>query len=172
LIAGAQNQAWTATDINGNTVDIAALVNSGKTVLVDISAHWCGPCWAWHNTHIMNKLYHDFGPEGTGDLEIIWVDGDAASSMALLQGGSGSQGDWLADMPFTAIGPNGQGNTLANILTGNGAANVLDGGTGNDTLAGGGGNDTYVAGRCHFRHYSDPFITILKSVLFMEVDKL
>lgn|GEM_PF-1603009 len=115
LIAGAQNQAWTATDINGNTVDIAALVNSGKTVLVDISAHWCGPCWAWHNTHIMNKLYHDFGPEGTGDLEIIWVDGDAASSMALLQGGSGSQGDWLADMPFTAIGPNGQGNTLANI---------------------------------------------------------
>lgn len=115
LLVSAQNQAWTATDINGNTVDIAAIVNSGKTVLVDISAHWCGPCWAWHNSHIMNKLYHEFGPEGTGDLEIIWVDGDPASSMALLQGGSGSQGDWLADMPFTAIGPNGQGNTLANI---------------------------------------------------------
>ena len=38
---------------------------------------------------------------------------------------------------------NGNGNTLANVITGNSAANVLDGGAGADSLAGGGGNDTY-----------------------------
>ncbi len=38
---------------------------------------------------------------------------------------------------------NGQGNNLANSLSGNGGANVLDGGAGADTLNGGHGNDVY-----------------------------
>lgn len=115
LLAGAQNQNWTATDIAGNTISIQDYLNDGKTVLVDISAHWCGPCWAWHNGGIMEKLYHEFGPEGTNDLVIIWVDGDAASSMTLLNGGSGSQGNWVTGTPYPIIGPNGEGNALADI---------------------------------------------------------
>lgn len=115
LAASAQNQSWTATDINGNEVSIAALLDEGKTVLVDISAYWCGPCWAWHNSGIMEKVYHEFGPEGTNDLTIIWVDGDAATTLALLNGGAGSQGDWVTGTPYPIIGPNGEGNTLANI---------------------------------------------------------
>ncbi len=115
LMAGAQNQNWTATDIAGNTISIQDYLNDGKTVLVDISAHWCGPCWAWHNSGIMEKLWHEFGPEGTNDLVIIWVDGDAASSMTLLNGGSGSQGDWVTGTPYPIIGPNGEGNALSDI---------------------------------------------------------
>lgn len=113
-LAVAQNQNWTATDINGNTHSIQDYLNQGKTVLVDISAHWCGPCWAWHNSQIMEKLYHEFGPEGTNDLMIFFVDGDAASSLALLQGASGSQGDWTegGNTPYPIIGPNGQGAAL------------------------------------------------------------
>jgi Ca2+-binding RTX toxin-like protein len=38
----------------------------------------------------------------------------------------------------------GNGNSLANQLTGNSGNNTLNGGTGNDTMAGGLGNDTYV----------------------------
>ncbi len=115
MAAGAQNQSWTATAIDGSTIDIQSILNQGKTVLVDISAHWCGPCWSWHNSGIMEQLYHDFGPGGTNDLMIIFVDGDPASSLALLQGASGSQGDWTAGTPYPIIGPNGQGNTLANL---------------------------------------------------------
>lgn len=113
--AMAQNQSWTATDINGNTHSIADYLAQGKTVLVDISAHWCGPCWAWHNSGIMERLYHEFGPEGTNDLMIFFVDGDAASSLALLQGASGSQGDWTAGTPYPIIGPNGAGATLRQL---------------------------------------------------------
>lgn len=116
-LAQAQNQSWTATAIDGNDYSIADYLSQGKTVLVDISAHWCGPCWAWHNSKIMDKLYHEFGPEGTGDLMIFFVDGDPASSMALLEGASGSQGDWTegGTTPYPIIGPNGEGNALADI---------------------------------------------------------
>lgn len=113
--ASAQNQNWTTTDINGNTHSIQDYLNAGKTVLVDVSAHWCGPCWAWHNSKIMEKLYHEFGPGGTNDLMIFFVDGDAASSMALLQGGSGSQGNWVQGTPYPIIGPNGNGAALRQI---------------------------------------------------------
>ena len=43
LNAGAQNQNWIATGIDGNTYNIDSIVNTGKTVLVDISANWCAP---------------------------------------------------------------------------------------------------------------------------------
>ena len=115
LLTSAQNQNWTVNDINGTPISIQDYLNAGKTVLVDISAHWCGPCWAWHTGGIMDKLYHEFGPEGTNDLVIIWVDGDAASSMALLNGGSGSQGDWITGVDYPIIGPNGQGNILSDL---------------------------------------------------------
>lgn len=116
LLCSAQNQSWTATDINGNTHSIQNYLDQGKTVLVDISAYWCGPCWAWHKSHIMNKLWDEFGPEGTDDLVILWVDGDASTSLNLLNGvGSGTQGNWVEGTPFPIIGPGGQGSTLANI---------------------------------------------------------
>ncbi len=62
----------------------------------------------------MDKLYHEFGPDGTNDLMIFFVDGSSnpQSTLALLQGASGSQGDWVTGTPYPIIGPSGQGNTL------------------------------------------------------------
>lgn len=114
-LVSAQNQSWVATDITGVERNIGNNIASGKTVLVNISAHWCAPCWAWHNSGIMDKVYQEFGPDGTDDLRIYWVDGDPASSMALLEGASGSQGDWVVNTPYPIIGPNGEGSALGDI---------------------------------------------------------
>ena len=105
-------QSWVATDMNGVSQDITA--HSNKAVLVDISAHWCGPCWAWHGGHVMQELYHDFGPNGTDEFMVFWIDGDAGSTVPILNGGGGSVGDWVTGVDYPIIGPNGQGASVAN----------------------------------------------------------
>ena len=104
-------QTWVANDMNGVSQDITP--HSNKAVLVDISAHWCGPCWGWHSGHVMQELYHDFGPNGTDEFMVFWIDGDANSSVSVLNGGGSSQGDWVTGVDYPIIGPNGQGANVA-----------------------------------------------------------
>ncbi len=100
---------WTADDMNGNTHVLQNHVNEGKAVLVDISAHWCPPCYSLHESHSMANVYHDFGPDGTDEVMVFLTDVDAASSISILQGATPSQGDWITGTPQPIIGPNGQG---------------------------------------------------------------
>ena len=118
LINKCQAQTWTATDMNGTSYDLANYSN--KATLVDLSAHWCGPCWSWHTGGVMEELYHDFGPDGTDEFMVFFIDGDAGSSVPLLNGGSGSQGNWTVGTPYPIIGPNGQGSSVASNYNFNG----------------------------------------------------
>ena len=43
---------WTADDMNGVTHILQDHINQNKAVLVDISAHWCGPCFTLHQSHL------------------------------------------------------------------------------------------------------------------------
>ena len=108
-------QSWTASDMNGVSYDLSNYTN--KAVLVDISAHWCGPCWSWHGGHVMQELYHDFGPNGTDEFMVFWIDGDAGSSVPILNGGGSSVGDWVTGTDYPIIGPNGEGAEVANNYT-------------------------------------------------------
>lgn len=89
---------YVAKDINGNDHDIDAILKSGKSIMIDISATYCGPCWGLHQSGALERLYTKFGPKGTNQIEVFWVGGDSGSTINRIHGkGSGTQGDWTKD---------------------------------------------------------------------------
>lgn len=64
---------FTATDLNGTTWHLYDILNSGKTVYIDISATWCGPCWNYHNTGNLENLYNTYGPPGTDEVMVFYI---------------------------------------------------------------------------------------------------
>ncbi|MGB0137120.1 MAG: peroxiredoxin family protein, partial [Flavobacteriales bacterium] len=95
---------FTATDINGNTVSLQEFMDAGKTVIMDVSATWCPPCWSYHQSGILETFYEMFGPEGADVATVIYVEGDATTTLEDIQGtGSNTLGDWTAGVNYPIV---------------------------------------------------------------------
>lgn len=115
---------FTLTDINGVTHNLYTYLDQGKTVFIDVSATWCGPCWGFHETGALDDLWANHGPAGgtgvsantTDDVIVIFIEGDGTTTDAELHGGTGSQGDWVTgvDHPIIDLAPGAEANNFGN----------------------------------------------------------
>jgi hypothetical protein len=73
--------------------------DEGKTLFVMRFALSDTAAWNFHNTGALQDLYAQYGPEGTGEVDIIMMPGGV--SQGNLDGSNpNSAGNWLANMPY------------------------------------------------------------------------
>lgn len=91
-------------DINGNTQHLYEYLDAGKTVILDVSTTWCGPCWTLHESGLLEEIYEDYGPDGTDELMVLFVEFDPFTNSDDLHGtGSLTYGDWVTGTPYPII---------------------------------------------------------------------
>jgi hypothetical protein len=98
-------QPWlsTAGMNNNGTYNLYDYLDAGYTVILDVSATWCGPCWNYHLTGALEDAYAAHGPSGalgvsantTDDIMVFWIDASSSSADATMMDGSGSIGNWI-----------------------------------------------------------------------------
>jgi hypothetical protein len=101
---------FTVIDLDGTNHTLYDYLDAGQTVFLDFSAIWCGPCWSYHTSHALKDVYVDHGPSGlpgvssssTNDVMVFFIEGQGGT-LAELNGGGSSLGDWVAGTPYPII---------------------------------------------------------------------
>lgn len=93
----------TGVDIYGNSYDLHNILGSGRGVIIDFSTTWCYPCYTLHKTHFFDQINKNYGPQGTDELVVLFLEADNSTNLADLQGtGTYTVGDFTSctDVPI------------------------------------------------------------------------
>jgi hypothetical protein len=95
---------FTATDIDGVEHNLYDLLDDGKKVILEFGATWSGPDWGYHTSGVLEGLHNTYGPDGTDELRIFFIESDDSTTAADLNGtGAATYGDWVAVTSYPII---------------------------------------------------------------------
>ena len=108
LASGSLAPDFTGTDRDGVTHNLYDYLQQGYTVVVDVSAAWCGPCWNYHLSGALETLHAEHGVANGGTVIVLFIEGEAGNTDAQITGTSGAgvlttQGDWTAGTEYPII---------------------------------------------------------------------
>lgn len=91
---------FTVTDLGGTQHNLYTYLDQGKTVVIDLFAVWCQPCWNYHQQHALEDLWTSYGPGGTDEVVVIAIESDAQEPASDITGGGNSIGDWTQGISY------------------------------------------------------------------------
>lgn len=103
------------SDVNGIPQHLYSILDSGYTVILDMGAAWCGPCWDAHESHVFDSLTTHYGKNGTispGKVKVLFVECEYRNTTAQLYGINGTgnatntMGNWVAGTNYPIIDNN------------------------------------------------------------------
>ena len=96
---------FTITDLDGNQHKLYDLLDDGYSVVIDLNATWCNPCWNYHIGGALEELWESHGPAGgnsvnansTNDVYVFMIESQSTNTLEQLYGTVGTSGNAYAD---------------------------------------------------------------------------
>lgn len=73
---GSPAPAINQTDLNGNPWSLYDILSGGKQVVIIFMTAWSEPCWNYINSNATQDFYDAYGPNGTGQFEVVMIEAD------------------------------------------------------------------------------------------------
>ena len=95
---------FTLTDIYGETHNLYSYLDQGMSVILNFGAVWSGPDLSYKEEGILNDIYNAFGPDGSGDIMVLFLETEDALGIDALYGeGAGTVGDFVTGTNYPII---------------------------------------------------------------------